>query len=96
MTYMLTTQTPATPEQFEAVETIVGPDMPPGLLARYIGVTDAGVAVTTMWASKADADRFFVERLRPAIQQVTGEDEPAQPLSAIGYDVTHELLPTSR
>jgi hypothetical protein len=96
MTYMLSTQTPATPEDFEAVDAIVGPDMPTGLLARYIGVTDVGVAVTTMWASKADADRFFVERLRPAVQQVAGMDEPTQPASAIGFDVTHELLPTNR
>jgi hypothetical protein len=96
MTYMLSTQTPATPEQFEAVDAVVGPDMPTGLLARYIGVTDVGVAVTTMWASKADADRFFVERLRPAVQQVTGVDEPPPPQATIGYEVTHELLPTNR
>jgi len=91
----MTTQTPSTPEQFEAVDAAIGDQVPTGLLARYLGVTEAGVAVTALWASKADADRFFVERLRPAIQQVHGVDEPMPSHPTIGYDVTHELLPSA-
>ena len=91
----MTTQTPSTPEQFEAVDAAIGDQLPAGLVARYLGVTEAGVAVTALWASKADADRFFVERLRPAIQQVVGVDETLPSQSGIGYEVTHELLPTA-
>jgi hypothetical protein len=95
MTYAITTQTPASPEQFEEIDALIGDEPVAGLLARYTGVTDAGVAVTSLWASKADADRFFVERLRSAIEQVAGSADGG-PQPSISFDVTHEMLPAGR
>ena len=95
MTYAITTQTPANQEQFEAIDAVLGDEPVAGLLARYTGLTDAGVAVTSLWASKADADRFFAERLRPAIDQVPGA-AATEPQASISFEVTNEMIPAGR
>jgi hypothetical protein len=90
MSYLLTTQTPASPDEFARIDAVIGDEWPAGLLSRHQGETELGVVVSTLWASKADADRFFVERLRPAVDQV-GASEPTAAHVSIGFEVTQEL-----
>jgi hypothetical protein len=44
-----------------------------GLIARYAGMNDNGLAVTTVWESKAHSDRFAAEQLLPAVRDIVGE-----------------------
>lgn len=61
-------------EQFDQVLAHL-PEEPAGLEARYVGQADDGtLRVVTLWAAKADADRFFAEVLAPALAQL---DSPA-------------------
>ena len=91
MRYILTTQTGAGLEEFGKVDDALGPERPIGLLARYVGVNELGLGITTVWASKADSDRFTSERLFPAIRQVFG-NEPGEPVAMVGYEATDELV----
>ena len=73
-------------EQFDKVRASVG-DEPAGLEARYVGTTDDGtLRVVSLWESKAHADRFFVERLGPALAKALGP-EPAGAPTVLGIDV---------
>lgn len=42
-----------------------------------MGVSDAGLAITVVWASKADADRFETEQLVPTVRRLMGPADPA-------------------
>ncbi|HEX3621492.1 MAG TPA: hypothetical protein VHT97_04170 [Acidimicrobiales bacterium] len=58
-----------------------------GMEARYVGVADDGkLRFITMWASKADADRFFAQTLGPVLARVLGP-RPAGAAEVIGIDV---------
>ncbi len=48
----------------------VGDDPIPGLIVHAAGACDAGVRSIDVWESKDDSDRFFGERLMPAMQQL--------------------------
>jgi hypothetical protein len=91
MTYVLTTQSGTTLDQFNEVDAAIGPEVPAGLLARYVGANDTGVAITAVWASKADSDRFTAERLFPALRQVFGS-EPGDPAAMVGFDAVDDLV----
>jgi hypothetical protein len=92
MTYIITTNTHGDMDTFHEIDAIVGPVS--GLVARYAGMNDHGLAVTSVWDSKADADRFFSEQLGPALQQLAG-DEPATDVSniVVSCDVLDVLIP---
>lgn len=65
---------------------------PPGLEARYVGSADDGkLRVVSLWASKADADRFFAEDLGPAYARVMGP-EPVGAPEAVGIKVERSFL----
>jgi hypothetical protein len=91
MRYILTTQSGATLDDFNKVAAAIGAEPPTGMLARYVGTNEIGVCITTIWASKADSDRFTVERLFPALRQVFGR-EPGEPTAAVGYEAVDELV----
>jgi hypothetical protein len=91
MRYILTTQTGVGLEEFGKVDEALGPERPAGLIARYVGVNELGLGITTVWASKADSDRFASERLFPALRQVFG-GEPGEPIAMVGYETTDELV----
>lgn len=74
-------------ETFDEVLANVGEE-PDGLEARYAGTADDGtLRVVTLWASKADADRFFSETLGPLLAKVLGP-EPVGAPETVGIDVT--------
>ncbi len=73
-------------EEFDAVIAQVGGE-PGGLQARYVGTTpDGGLRVVTLWDSRADAERFFAEKLGPALAKVLGP-EPVGAPEVVGIDV---------
>jgi hypothetical protein len=60
-------------ESFRAVDEALPTTRPAGLIARYVGCTDAGLVVTAIWSSKVDADRFGTEVLGPVVRRVHTE-----------------------
>jgi hypothetical protein len=72
-------------EQFDQVMRHVGEE-PEGLEARYVGTSEDGLRVVTLWESKAHADRFFADRLGPALAKVLGP-EPAGKPTVLGVEV---------
>lgn len=89
----ITVATPsfASLEQVEAV--IAQLDGPPeGMEARYIGTTgDDGLRVVSLWESKAHAERFFAEKLGPAVARALGP-EPHGTSELIGIDVARSYV----
>jgi hypothetical protein len=77
-------------EQFDKVMDQVGGE-PEGLEARYVGSTDDGLRVVTLWDSKEHADRFFADRLGPALAKVLGP-EPAGTPQVLGIDVARTYV----
>ena len=73
-------------EQFDQVMEQLGAEEPEGLKARYVGTTDDGLRVVTLWESKEHADRFFANRLGPAFAKVLGP-EPAGRPEILGINV---------
>jgi len=60
---------------------------PAGMDVRYVGTADDGtLRVISLWESKAHADRFFTEKLGPALAKVLGP-EPVGAPTAVGIDV---------
>jgi hypothetical protein len=77
-------------EQFDQVMEQLGGE-PEGLEARYVGSTTDGLRVVTLWESKAHADRFFAERLGPALAQVLAP-EPAGRPEVLGIGVARTYI----
>ncbi|WP_433161855.1 hypothetical protein [Kribbella sp. CA-247076] len=73
-------------EQFDQVLAQLGEDEVEGMEARYVGTTADGLRVVTLWESKEHADRFFADRLGPALAAVLGP-EPAGRPEILGIEV---------
>jgi hypothetical protein len=87
MTYVLVTNsTGGDPEIFRAIVDRVE-EHAHGLVARYAGFNERGLAITSVWESKAHADRFTVDHLLPAIRELAPEadQQPEGPL-VVEYD----------
>ncbi|MEZ5409008.1 MAG: hypothetical protein R2761_13335 [Acidimicrobiales bacterium] len=81
MTYLLTSNGPGNIETFRAICRRVDAHAT-GLIARYAGENENGLAITTIWESKAACDRFTVEHLEPALASILG-DVPSPPAPAV-------------
>lgn len=77
-------------EKFDAVMAQVG-DEPEGLEARYVGTTGGELRVVTVWESKEHADRFFAERLGPALAKALGP-EPVGAPSVVDVEVARSYV----
>ena len=77
-------------EKFDAVMAQVGGE-PEGLQARYVGTTNGQLRVVTVWESKEHADRFFTERLGPALARALGP-EPVGTPQVLGIDVARSYV----
>jgi hypothetical protein len=73
-------------EQFDKVLAELGEDPVEGMEARYVGTTADGLRVVTLWETKEHADRFFADRLGPALAKVLAP-EPAGRPEILGIDV---------
>ena len=72
MTYVMTINNQADPETYRKVAERVSKHAD-GLIARYAGMNEQGLAITTVWESKVHSDRFAAEHLLPAIRDLVGE-----------------------
>ena len=87
MTYIMTTNSQGDAESFRKVTERVERHAH-GLVALYAGINDRGLAITSVWQSKAHSDRFAVEHLIPAIREVVGED--TGPGITVDFECFHE------
>ena len=71
-------------ETFDAVCARFGGE-PAGLQARYVGRVGDELRIVMIWASKDDADRFFVNTLGPALAAVLGPEPSGKP-TIIGFE----------
>ena len=80
MTYILTTN--GTAGDREAFLKIVDRvhEHADGLIARFAGVNERGLAITAIWESKAQSDRFAAEHLFPAVREIVGACTVAPPV----------------
>jgi heme-degrading monooxygenase HmoA len=78
MAYAVILDSPANLDFHRMVNSRLG-DEHPGFLARFAGETPDGLRVISVWESKADADRFFAERLAPLVREVTGATTAGPP-----------------
>ena len=83
MTYIISTNGPGDEATFRKVGDLVG-DRPEGLVALYGGASGAGLSITAIWETKAQADRFTAEKLMPALRQLG--IEPMTPASMIEFE----------
>jgi hypothetical protein len=95
MTYVLVTNsTGGDPETFRAIVDRVE-EHAHGLVARYTGMNERGLAITSVWESKAHADRFTVDHLLPAIRDIVPEaDQPDEGPMVLEYD-TFDQFPAA-
>ncbi|GAA4084941.1 hypothetical protein [Streptomyces shaanxiensis] len=68
----------ATPEQYEAVRDAVRweEQVPEGLSLHVAWFDEGALHVTDVWDAQADFERFFAERLTPAVQEAGMPGEP--------------------
>ena len=60
--------------------------------ARYIGTTSDGeLRIVSLWESKVHADRFFAEKLGPAVAKALGP-EAGGVSELVGIDVARSYL----
>lgn len=66
-----------------------------GLIARYAGRNEHGLAVTSIWQTKADCDRFTTEHLIPTLRAVIGDitSPPGTIERTISFEALDELHP---
>jgi heme-degrading monooxygenase HmoA len=65
-------------EQFDRLTDELGGE-PEGLQARYVGSAGDQLCVVSLWESQEDADRFFADRLGPALAKILGPDPAGTP-----------------
>ncbi len=73
---------------FQAITAALPDSHPAGMLARYVGMSDDGLAITVVWASKTDADRFETEHLLPTIRRLMGPSDPDSGSTMFSYEAT--------
>jgi hypothetical protein len=64
MTYLMITSGHGDMDTSRAICRQVDPHAD-GLIARYAGMSERGLAITSIWTSKAACDRFTTEHLLP-------------------------------
>ena len=78
-------------ELFDRITAQVG-DAPEGMLAGYAGTADDGkLRVVSVWQSRAHAERFFAEKLGPALAKALGP-EPVGASEIVGIDVQRSYV----
>jgi hypothetical protein len=87
MTYLTNSLIPdGTLDGYQAITDALPDAAPAGMVARYVGMCDAGLAITVVWASRADADRFETEQLGPTLRRVMGPPNPDSTATFFSYE----------
>lgn len=93
MTYLMTTNTDGNLDIFRAIAKKLDPQTT-GLIARYAGLNELGLAVTSVWETKVACDRFTADQLLPALQAVLGDPIPASQVNqVVGFESVEEFHP---
>jgi hypothetical protein len=68
----------ATQAQYEQIRDEVAPGnrRPPGMLYHAAGATEHGWCVAEIWESEEALDRFFEDKVRPALQRAGIDGQP--------------------
>lgn len=78
MTYLTNSLFPnGSVDDYRVVADALPDSRPEGMIARYAGMSDAGLAITVVWASKVHADRFETEQLLPTVGRLLGPPDPS-------------------
>ena len=85
MPYVAITEFDAAWDTHLKIDAAVGDAPADGLIVHTAGPSDAGTRVVDVWESKEHADRFFRDRILPALAAVGVE--PGPPISMTEYDV---------
>jgi len=83
-------------DRFDAVAAQIN-DSIAGLRARYVGTVEDGTLRSVMvWESRDHAERFFRERLAPALARTLGPEPVGMP-TFVGFEAmrTYEAAPTA-
>ena len=65
-----------TMDGFHNVNKHIGPEAPPGLILAAGGPTRDGIAILSVWGSKADLDRFGAAHLGPSLAEAQAQGSP--------------------
>jgi hypothetical protein len=81
-----------TQEQYEAVNAEIGVEenLPEGLVFHSAGPVEGGWNVIDFWESREHFDRFFMDRVGPAIQAL-GDKAPPNPPSIKEFEVYNTI-----
>ena len=66
---------------------------PDGCLAHSAGQSPDGWRLVDFWESREHFDRFFQERLAPALKEVTGQDPENGPMPDVQEWELHSVFP---
>jgi hypothetical protein len=89
MTYLTNSLMPnGSLEDYDAITAALPDSVPDGMVARYVGVSDAGLAITVVWTTKAHADRFETEHLVPTVHRLLGPPDPDNGSTFFSYEAT--------
>ena len=96
MTYIITTN--GAGADFETYRKIADRVQPHahGRIAHYAGMNKTGVAITTVWESKAHSDRFTTEHLLPALRDIVGAAANGGPGIVVDFEATDEFHPAAQ
>lgn len=75
-------------EDYRAITAALANDHPEGMIARYVGVSDGGLAISVVWTSKVHADRFETEQLIPTVHALLGPPAPDSGSIFYNYEAT--------
>lgn len=73
----------------------VGDDPIKGLILHAGGPSERGVHSLDVWENKEDSERFYTERMVPALRQM-GLDGGGPPLNYQEFDLPHVVRAVSR
>ena len=89
MAYAVIMEFDADLEAHKRISDAVGDEPIKGMIVHAAGTSPNGVYSLDVWESKEDSDRFFAERLMPAMQQLGIAGGP--PLSVQEWDLPFVL-----
>ncbi len=70
MPYAFTQEVPINWPIYENIRSELGWETPPGLIAHLVIEIPNGLRYVDVWESKQDCDRFFADRVHPAVDKV--------------------------
>lgn len=91
MTFAWTQDLPIDMAIYKRIETEIGEEAAKGLVVHVVTRIPGGLRYLDVWESEQDCDRFFAERVHPAVSRVfaaAGFAGPAQEPPRTPLDVT--------